>query len=126
MLIARFKTKSRKEKTKYVSGNKKKIKFKNRDYHIKPSCIYSAYIMGFFRYDCIDFVEGDTYPVGYYDNEYRNQTKKNVDCISDLAKKLTKGLGEYATYILILSGVACALSGICLYYIYTIAEKIGV
>jgi hypothetical protein len=127
MLLVRIKLKNRSEYRKLIVSNKNNFKYKDFSYTIDPHCVYHTCIYGFLNVRCIDFIEGQTDPVDYYNILDNVTLRKQKDTINSLVKgwfsnKILK-LVDYILIGLSVSGISGIISVILL---FLIGQYIGV
>lgn len=129
MLIARIKGVNRKEIRVFVFGHKKQFQYKGVTYHIKPNCIYGARFLDFFGYNAIDYIQGESEPIPYYEGSVfdKRQASKNLDTISMVVNRWLQGrFLHFQLIMLILAFVSVGLIVGVLVTCLAIASKLGV
>jgi len=127
MLLVRIKLKNRSEYRKLIVSNKNNFKYKDFSYAIDPHCVHRCNVYGFLSVGCIDFIEGQTDPVDYYNILDNVTLRKQKDTINSLVKgwfsnKILK-LVDYILIGLSVSGISGIISVILLFFI---GQYIGV
>lgn len=126
MLLIRIKLKNRGEIHKYLFSSKKSFSYGGLKYHIDPHCVYNTKLLGFLSVRCIDYIQGNTDPVNYYNLLDRANLRKQKDTINSLVKGwFTNKILKLIDYLLIGLAVSSGSAIVSAVLVFLLGQHLG-
>lgn len=128
MILARIKCHTGYEVWKPILSKKKEeFSFDNDTYFIKKDLLYRWKAFGIFNFNCLDYTKGIAEPVNYWQGITKKGEVDRRSISTDNKARLVKRVvrdDEYLILILIFSGLGVILSGIALYLLQQLMQRI--